>query len=153
MGIRIAAALALAVLLTLGAAGARAGEPPAPARPELPDPDPDRPPPEPPPPPPPPGWIDETHALVEQELGGMTGWVDGFFGDERDADLAQASSLVRWRNELRFDDRWRTSARTRLLAAVALPALERRLARASLVFTGETVADPSRGLSDDRSFA
>lgn len=138
-----------ALLLALGAA-------PAPAEPPAPAPVPesaseDRPPPEPalPPPVPPPGWIDETHALVEQEIGGMTGWVDRFFGDERDADLDRAASALRWRNELRIDDRRRVAARTRLRASLELPALERRLARASLVLTGETLADPSRGISDE----
>jgi len=106
--------------------------------------------PEPPrPPPAPPGWIDETHALVEQQLGDMTGWVDRFFGDERDADPERAASELRWRNDLRLDDRRRVAVRTRLRAILDLPALERRLARASLVFTGESLADPGRGLSDE----
>ncbi len=76
----------------------------------------------------------------------MTGWVDRFFGDERDAE--PASTDLRWRNELRLDDRRRWGARTRLRASLELPGLERRLTRASLELTGESVADPSRGLSD-----
>ncbi|MBI5067523.1 MAG: hypothetical protein HZB56_04730 [Deltaproteobacteria bacterium] len=144
------ATLAAAILLALAGAPAEAQEPP-PAPAQAPVLDEDRPPPPPPyvPPPPPPGWIDETHALLEQELGGMTGWVDRFFGDERDADLEPAASELRWRNELRYDDRNRVAARTRLRAALALPGLERRLARASLVLTGESLADPSRGISDE----
>jgi len=123
--------------------------------PEPPPRSPDRPPPEPPPAsrPSPSGWIDETHALVEQELGGMTGWVDSFFGDERDVDPAPAASGLRWRNDLRLDDRRRVAVRTRLRASLELPALERRLARASLVLTGESLADPGRGISDDPAAA
>lgn len=79
----------------------------------------------------------------------MTGWVDRFFGDERDVDLEPAASALRWRNDLRLDDRQRWAARTRLRASLELPALERRLARASLVLTGESLADPSRGISDE----
>jgi hypothetical protein len=106
-----------------------------------------------PPPPEPAGeggnWFDLSHRFLERELSGLTERVDDFFGDERDPELEAAGSFVHVRNELRIAEDKLLAFRVRALASVKLPALERWLANARLVASGESQAAPSPDLAQD----
>jgi hypothetical protein len=94
-------------------------------------------------------WVDDTHRRLEQGLTDLTGYLDRVFGEDRRIDLEQPGTYLRWRNELRLDDRRTLSYRTSARAAVQLPAFRRWLKGMQLVFSGERHGDPTlRRLED-----
>jgi hypothetical protein len=153
----------LALLLALAApAAALAAEPPtppplpppeieagAPEDPELADTAAPLPPPPPPPPPPPrtqptdtdrdDTWIDVGHAFIEHRIFAPVLRIDRFFSDERDLEADRARSFLRWRNQLRFQQRTGSPAYTTTLSAnLRLPGLNKQLRRFRIEVAGQT---------------
>ncbi|HSN91645.1 MAG TPA: hypothetical protein VLS93_10480 [Anaeromyxobacteraceae bacterium] len=94
-------------------------------------------------------WVDDSHRRLEQGLTDLTGYLDRIFGEDRRLDLEQPGTYLRWRNEVRFDDRGARSYRTSARASLRLPGFKRWLRRSQLVFSGEGKGDPTlRRLED-----
>ncbi|HEY6001578.1 MAG TPA: hypothetical protein VIV57_01810 [Anaeromyxobacter sp.] len=95
-------------------------------------------------------WVDDLHRRMERELTDLTERLDGTFGEDRRLDLERPGTYLRWRNEVRVDDRGAWSPRTSARASLQLPAFKRWVKRLQLVFSGESKGeDPTiRRLED-----
>ena len=87
-------------------------------------------------------WIDERHRQLEQQLTDLTELIDGIFGEDRRFDLERPGTYLRWRNELRIDDRRKWTPRTSVRASLQLPGFKRWIKSLQLVFSGESKGDP-----------
>lgn len=87
-------------------------------------------------------WADDSHRALERKLTDLTEDLDRIFGEDRRLDLEQPGSYLRWRSEVRLDDRWTWTPRTSVRASVQLPALMRWLKGLQLSFSGESRGDP-----------
>jgi hypothetical protein len=95
------------------------------------------------------GWIDESHAQLEQLLGELALRLDDFFGEERRLELERPVSALRWRNELRTGQDRRLAYRSSVRASLYLPGTARWLSQAQLVIAGETGPDRSGVLTEE----
>lgn len=86
------------------------------------------------------GWPDRYHSRVERSLFETTVWFDRFFGDEQMEIVERPGSLLRWMNDLRWDEEERFTFRSTLRATLRLPRLKKRW---RLVISGETRGDPN----------
>lgn len=94
-------------------------------------------------------WVDDSHRRLEQGLTDLTRYLDGIFGEDRRLDLEQPGTYLRWRNEVRLDDRRTWGYRTSARASLRLPGFKRWLKGLQLVFSGEGKGDPTlRRLED-----
>ena len=94
-------------------------------------------------------WVDDSHRLLEQQLTDLTVFLDGVFGEDRRLDLEHPGTYLRWRNEVRIDDRRTWTPRTSVKASLQLPAFKRWVKSFQVVFSGETKGDPTvRRLED-----
>ncbi|MBI5068215.1 MAG: hypothetical protein HZB56_08235 [Deltaproteobacteria bacterium] len=87
-------------------------------------------------------WADDSHRALERKLTDLTEDLDRIFGEDRRLDLEQPGSYLRWRGEVRLDDRRTWSLRSSARANVQLPALMRWLKGLQLSFSGESKGDP-----------
>jgi hypothetical protein len=87
-------------------------------------------------------WIDDQHRQLEQQLTDLTELIDGVFGEDRRLDLEQPGTYLRWRNQVRIDDRRNWTPRTLAKASLQLPAFKRWIKSLQLVFSGESKGDP-----------
>ncbi len=94
-------------------------------------------------------WVDDSHRLLEQGLTDLTRHLDRVFGEDRRLDLEQPGTYLRWRNEVRFDDRRTSRYHTSARASLRLPAFKRWLEGLQLVFSGESSGDPTLRRLDD----
>jgi len=92
------------------------------------------------------GWVDRTHSRVERDLFDTVVWFDRFFGDERMKVTERPESLLRWMNDLRWDEEERFTFRSTLRASLRLPRLKNRW---HLVISGETRGDPNAVTPED----
>jgi hypothetical protein len=94
-------------------------------------------------------WVDDLHRRVERSLTDLTEDLDGVFGEDRRLDLEQPGTYLRWRSELRVDERGSWSPRTSARATLQLPALKRWGKRLQLAFSGESRGDPTNRRLED----
>lgn len=92
------------------------------------------------------GWADRTHSRVERDLFDTVVWFDRFFGDERMVVTEQPKSLLRWMNDLRWDEEEGFTFRSTVRASLRLPRLKKRW---RLVVSGETRGDPNAVTRED----
>src|SRR3990170_3420617 len=91
-------------------------------------------------------WVDRYHSRVERDLFETVVWFDRFFGDERMKVTERPESLLRWMNDLRWDEEERFTFRSTLRASLRLPRLKNRW---HLVISGETRGDPNAVTPED----
>ncbi len=85
-------------------------------------------------------WVDRSHSYVERDLFLFAAWFDRFFGDERMEVTGKPGSLLRWKNDFRWDEEEGFTYRTTVRAAFRLPRLKKRW---RLVISGESKGDPT----------
>lgn len=85
------------------------------------------------------GWLDRYHSRVERNLFETASWFDRFFGGERMQVAEPPESLLRWMNDLRWDEEERFTFRSTFRVNLRLPRLKNRW---RLVVSGETRGDP-----------
>ncbi len=84
-------------------------------------------------------WLDAGHGFIEQRIFAPVLRLDRFFSDERDLEAERSRSFLRWRSEVRFEQRRDAPAfTTGLRANLRFPGLNKRLERLRLVIEGQT---------------
>jgi len=84
--------------------------------------------------------LDNTHKFVVKSMYGPVAWFDNFFSDERTLDEGPASSSLRWRKELRWEEGGNYSLFTFFHANVRLPKASKKL---KLIVTGDEDEEPA----------
>ncbi len=95
------------------------------------------------------GWADYPHCLVDSRTQSTVRWLDDWFGDPAESEIAQA--YVRAISDFRVTDTGDLTAGLRLRAKLSLPKLNRRL---SLIFEDERAESESvRQLTNENDSA
>lgn len=92
------------------------------------------------------GWVDRTHSRFERNLFDTVIWFDQFFGDDKMVTSELPESFLRWKNDFRWDEEDRFSARSTVRASLRLPRLKKRW---KLVISGETRGDQNAITPED----
>jgi len=91
-------------------------------------------------------WVDRTHDWIERDMFDTVAWFDRFFGDERMVVTERPEWLLRWKSELRWDEKEQYSFRSTVRASLRLPRLKKRW---RLVFSSESRGDPNAVIPED----
>jgi hypothetical protein len=73
------------------------------------------------------GFIDRSHAYIDQKINGVVAWFDGLFGVPHERDAVMAKNSMKWSNELRVEKGENLRYRSSLRAHLSLPKLEKRI--------------------------
>lgn len=94
-------------------------------------------------------WLDRMYAYLNRELCEPAEWFDAFFGDPLSEERTPVGTRIRWRNQVRWDDREGMDYRSRLSGNVRLPNVSERV---RLLISRDS--DPAGGaLDEDRPTA
>lgn len=94
-------------------------------------------------------WLDRMYAYLNRELCEPAEWFDAFFGDPLSEERTPVGTRIRWRNQIRWDEREGVDYRSRLSGNVRLPNVSERV---RLLISRDS--DPAGGaLDDDRATA
>jgi hypothetical protein len=73
------------------------------------------------------GFIDRSHAYIDQKINGVVAWFDGLFGVPHERDAVMAKNRLKWSNELRVEKGESLRYRSSLRAYLSLPKFEKRI--------------------------